>query len=48
MAEAQRRVMEIERCGSKVVTKKRHVILDKVTLVEKGIKIPNLERFMWT
>jgi hypothetical protein len=48
MAEAQRRVMEIERRGSKVVTKKRRVILDKVTLVEKGIKIPNLERFMWT
>jgi len=35
--------MEIERRGSEVVTKKRRVILDKVTLVEKGIKIPNLE-----
>jgi hypothetical protein len=30
------------------VAQKRRAILDKVTLLEKGIKIPNLERFMWT
>jgi len=30
------------------VAKRRFVILDKITLLEKGIKIPNLERFMWT
>jgi hypothetical protein len=45
---AQQKVMEIERCESKVVAKRRCVILDKVTLLEKGIKIPNLEQFMWT
>jgi hypothetical protein len=31
-----------------VVAKKRCVILDKVTLLKKGIKIPNLEQFMRT
>jgi hypothetical protein len=30
------------------VAKRRRVILDKVTLLEKGIKILDLERFMWT
>jgi hypothetical protein len=28
--------------------KKRCAILNKTTLLEKGIKIPNPERFMWT
>jgi hypothetical protein len=30
------------------VTKKRHAILDKATLLEKGIKIPGPNKFMWT
>jgi hypothetical protein len=41
MAEAQQKVMEIERHESKVVVKRRHAILDRATLLEKGIKIPN-------
>ncbi len=28
--------------------KKRRTILDKATLLEKGIKIPDPERFVWT
>jgi hypothetical protein len=43
MAETQRKVMEMERCESEVITKRRHTILDITTLLEKGIKIPNLE-----
>jgi hypothetical protein len=31
-----------------IVVKRRRTILDKATLMDKGIKIPNLERFMWT
>ncbi len=30
-----------------VVMKRRHVILNKTTLLEKGIKILDPERFMW-
>jgi hypothetical protein len=48
MVEAQQRAMEMERHESKVVVKKRRIILDKTTLLEKGIKIPNHEQFMWT
>ncbi len=33
---------------TKVVIRRRCVILDITTLLEKGIKIPNLEQFMWT
>ncbi len=40
--------MEMEQCEAKVVAKRRHAILDKATLLEKGIKIPNPEHFMWT
>jgi hypothetical protein len=40
--------MEIKRCELKIITKRRCAILDKTTLMEKGIKIPNPERFMWT
>jgi hypothetical protein len=40
--------MEIERRELKTIVKKRHAILDKATLLKKGIKIPNPERFMWT
>jgi hypothetical protein len=48
MAEAQRRAIEMERRELKVVVKRRCVILHITTLLEKGIKIPNLEQFMWT
>jgi hypothetical protein len=30
------------------VAKRRCAILDKTTLMDKGIKIPNHEHFMWT
>jgi hypothetical protein len=33
--------MEMERCESKAIAKRRHVILDRATLLEKGIKILN-------
>ncbi len=48
MVEAQRRAMEIKRRESKSVANRRHAILDKAALLEKDIKIPDLERFMWT
>jgi len=48
MAEAQQRVMEMERCEVEVVMKRRCTILDRTTLMEKGIKILNLKHFMWT
>ncbi len=48
MVEAQRRVMKIERHEVEAVAKRRRAILDKATLLEKRIKISNLERFMWT
>jgi len=35
MAEAQQRVMEMKRHESEVVAKRRHAILDRVTLMEK-------------
>ncbi len=38
----------MERHEVEVVVKKRRVILDKSTLMEKGIKILDLKRFMWT
>jgi hypothetical protein len=43
MVEAQQREMEIEGRESKTITKKRRAILDKATLMEKGIQIPNTE-----
>jgi hypothetical protein len=48
MAKAQQKAMEIERCESKVAAKRRCAILDKATLLDKGIKIPIPTRFMWT
>jgi hypothetical protein len=48
MAEAQQRVMEIERSESQAIVKKRRAILDRTTLLEKGIKILDPKRFMWT
>ncbi len=47
-AEAQSRAMEMERREVEVVVKRRQVILDIATLVEKGIKILNPKHFMWT
>jgi len=38
--------MEMEQCEAKA--KRRHTILDKVTLLEKSIKIPDPKQFMWT
>jgi hypothetical protein len=35
MAETQQGVMEMKRHESKVVVKRRHAILDRVTLMEK-------------
>ncbi len=34
-------------CELDVVAKKRHAIMDKATLLEKHIRIPDLEQFMW-
>jgi hypothetical protein len=48
MVEAQQRAMEMERWELEVVAKRRHAILDRATLLEKGIKISDLEQFMWT
>jgi hypothetical protein len=38
--------MEMEQREAEVVAKKRHSILNKVTLLNKGIKIPNHKHFM--
>jgi hypothetical protein len=35
--------MEMEQHEAKTVTKRRRIILNRATLLEKGIKIPNLE-----
>jgi hypothetical protein len=43
MVKAQQRAMEMDKCESKVVAKKRRIILDIATLLDKGIKIPNLD-----
>jgi len=48
MVEAQQRLMEVEEHEAEVAMKKRCGILNRVTLLEKGIKIPNPEHFMWT
>ncbi len=39
MAKAQRRMMEMERRELEGVVKRRRAILDRATLLEKGIKI---------
>jgi hypothetical protein len=41
MVKAQQKVMEMKRCESKAIAKKRHTILDKATFLKKGIKILN-------
>jgi len=48
MVEAQQRAMEVERHEAEVIMKRRCIILDKTTLLEKGIKILDPKRFMWT
>jgi hypothetical protein len=48
MPEAQQKVMEMEQHEIEVVVNRRCAILDRVTLLEKGIKILDLEHFMWT
>jgi len=45
--EAQLRVMEIKMCELDVATKRRCTIMDKTTLLEKAIHIPNVKGFMW-
>jgi len=47
MVEAQLKVMEMERCELEVVAKRRCIMLDKATFLEKGIKILDLKRFLW-
>jgi hypothetical protein len=48
MAKAHQRLMEMEQRETKTVAKRRRTILDKATLLEKGIKISNHECFMST
>ncbi len=48
MAKTQQKAMEMERRESEVVAKRRCIIMDRATLLEKGIKIPDPDRFMWT
>jgi hypothetical protein len=40
--------MEMERSELEAIEKRRRAILDKATLLEKGIQILDLKRFMWT
>jgi hypothetical protein len=40
--------MEMEKHEVEVIAKRRCTILDRVILLEKGIKIPDPEHFMWT
>jgi hypothetical protein len=40
--------MGMEQCEAEAIAKKKCVILDRVTLLEKGIKIPDPKHFMWT
>jgi len=48
MAKAQQRLMEMEQHETETVAKRRRTILDRTTLLEKGIKISNPKHFMWT
>jgi hypothetical protein len=40
--------MEMEKHESEVVINRKNIISNKATFLEKGIKIPDLKRFMWT
>jgi hypothetical protein len=48
MAKTQQRVMEIKRRDLEAIAKKRHAILDRATILEKGIKFLDPKQFMWT
>jgi hypothetical protein len=48
MTKAQQSVTEMEKHESKAIMKRKCAILDRTTLLEKGIKILDLVRFMWT
>jgi hypothetical protein len=39
--------MEIKMCELDAATKRRHTIMDRVTFLEKGIRIPDPKQFMW-
>jgi hypothetical protein len=39
--------MEINMNAPRVIEKGRHEIMDRVTLLDKGIHILDLDRFMW-
>ncbi len=43
MAKTQQRAMEIKKRESEAIAKRRYAILDRATLLEKGIKISNHE-----
>jgi hypothetical protein len=45
MVKAQRRAMEMEKCEVEAIAKRRHTIMDIATLLEKGIKVPDLDQF---
>ncbi len=47
MVEAQQRAMEMKGVNWKL-QQKEDTILDKITFMEKGIKILDPERLMWT
>jgi hypothetical protein len=40
--------MEMEQYEAEMLAKRRPTILDRVTLLDKGIKILDPEHFMWT
>jgi hypothetical protein len=40
--------MAMEGQESEVIVKNKREILYRTTLLEKNIKIPNLDKFMWT
>jgi hypothetical protein len=40
--------MEMQQHEVEAIVNRRRAIMDKVTFLEKAIKIPNLEQFMWT
>ncbi len=48
MAKTQQKAMGMERRELEVVAKRRCIFMDRATLLEKGIKIPDPNRFMWT
>jgi hypothetical protein len=47
LIEAQLRAMEIEMYELVVAVKRRCIIMDKATLLDKCICIADFERFMW-